>query len=181
MDMKIHPSALSGLVVRSLGEQKPNDQETAWPLFFSNHNNNVKRDFGHLVFGFWSPTFVQKLNFYRVQISEKLSWFCWWIKHGYATSKRLWPHCVLGLAYRKVNTKCILFDAILCHANRKIMAPPHSVRFARFSIQFFSNTYMLVQFLNFVFFCVKMKRLSLTNCNAKINEIRKILRYLSTF
>jgi hypothetical protein len=47
--------------------------------------------------------------------------------------KVLNPLCT-WIAYRKVNTKCILFDAILCHANRKIMAQPHIVRFTKFSI-----------------------------------------------
>ena len=69
--------------------------------------------------------------------------------------KRIWLHSVFELAYRTVNTKCILFDAILCHANRKIMAPPHNVRFAKVSIQILPKTYMLVQFLSFVSFCVK--------------------------
>ena len=118
----------------------------------------------------------QVLNFYLVQILDKLPQFCWNIWN--VTSKRLRPYCLLGLAYRKVNTKCILFDAILCHANRKIMAPPHNVRFAKVSIQILPKTYMLVQFLSFVSFCVKIRRASLTNWHAKINEIRKLLRYL---
>ena len=172
LDLKIHPIALSGPVVTLVGDPK---QKTKWPkfllssrchcnlkkrrnrsLFFSNSNNNVKRDFGHLVFVFWSPTFVMKQaniklllcpNFRKIIIILLVN-----ETYDMRLQKGFDPIVDLELPTVKSTLNASYLMQFYVMLTVKLWSHPTTWVLPNFLSKFFSNIYMLVQFLTFVFF-----------------------------